>query len=143
MQLTLVQVDLVPPAKDQRKLVIGKQVPGSLELDEELDTISTHWPATTPPNPQNLHIIVELPSGKRCVHWVSEISLTVLFFFAFFLSSVFPLIFAPRVSVYLPPHIFVICRTISAHPLHFSCRLMHVLHPFFIQTVISSPSTLS
>ena len=27
--------------------------------------------------PQCIHIIVELPSGKRCVHWVSEISLTV------------------------------------------------------------------
>jgi hypothetical protein len=51
-------------------------VAGSVELDE-LDDISAHWPVTMPLNRKNLHIIVELPFGKRCVHWVSEISLTV------------------------------------------------------------------
>jgi hypothetical protein len=55
--------------------LIGKNVPGSLKLEGELDNISTHWPAAT--SLQHVHIIVELPSGKRCVHWVSEISLTV------------------------------------------------------------------
>jgi hypothetical protein len=48
-----------------------------VKLVSVLDNISDHWPANTPPNPQHLRIIVELPSGKRCVHWVSEISLTV------------------------------------------------------------------
>jgi hypothetical protein len=42
-----------------------------VQLKEELDNISVHWPATTPPDLKHLHIIVELPSGERCVHWVS------------------------------------------------------------------------
>jgi hypothetical protein len=49
---------------------------GSVHLDE-VDDISDHWPATMPPNPKHLHIIVEIPSGERCAHWVSEISLTM------------------------------------------------------------------
>ena len=104
-QLTLLQVDFALPPKDQRKLLIGKQVPGSLELDEELDTISTHWPATAPPNPQNLHIIVELPSGKCCVHWVSEISLTVLFF-SFYSSRHFLCPLSSRIAFNLRIHFF-------------------------------------
>jgi hypothetical protein len=55
----------------------GKNAPGSVELEDGLYKISVYWPVTTPPNPEHIHIIVELPSGKRCVHWVSEISLTV------------------------------------------------------------------
>ena len=31
-----------------------------------------------PPYPRRINIIVELPSGKRCVHGVSEVSLTRL-----------------------------------------------------------------
>ena len=77
MQLTLLQVDFAPPPKDQRKSLTRQDVPGSEELDEELDIISTHWPQATPPNPKHLDIIVELPSCKHCVHLVSEISLTV------------------------------------------------------------------
>jgi hypothetical protein len=45
-----------------------------VSLERVLDKISDHWLA--PPNPSHLHIIVE-PPGERCVHWVSEISLTV------------------------------------------------------------------
>jgi hypothetical protein len=77
----------------KRKHLTGKNVPGSVlvKLEGELDSISGHLPATTLLNPQrdgpegsftmmcrqHLHIIVELPSGKRSVHWVSEISLTM------------------------------------------------------------------
>ena len=49
----------------------------TMKLEGELDTISGHWPATTQPDSQHLYIIVELPSGKCCVHWVSKISSTV------------------------------------------------------------------
>ena len=59
------------------KHLIGADVPGRVKLDEVLNEVSKYWPATTPPNRQLIHIIVQLPSGKRCVHWVSEISLTV------------------------------------------------------------------
>jgi hypothetical protein len=74
-QVTLLQVDLVPPQKNERKELIGKDVPGSVSLEREFDRICDLWLA--PPNPSHLHIIVELPPGERCVHWVSEISLTV------------------------------------------------------------------
>ena len=40
-----------------------------------LSKVSEHWPATTPLE-HRLNIIVEVP-GKRCVHLVGEISLTV------------------------------------------------------------------
>jgi hypothetical protein len=74
VQLTLPQVDLEPPPGDELEHRTGKKEPGSVKL---FDKISHHWPATTPPNPEHLHIMVELSSGKRCVHWVGEISLTV------------------------------------------------------------------
>jgi len=69
-QLTLLQVDLAPPSTtDERKNLTGKHVRGSVKLEGELDDISDLWPATMPPNPKHLQIIVELPSsGKRCVH---------------------------------------------------------------------------
>ena len=51
-------------------------VSGAVKLENEVDTVSRHWPV--PPNPQRINIIIELPSGKRCVHGVSEISLTRL-----------------------------------------------------------------
>ena len=38
-----------------------------MELNEE-DHISDYWPVASPPTPKNLHIIVQLPSGERCVH---------------------------------------------------------------------------
>jgi hypothetical protein len=70
------QVDLPPPLKDEWKHITGKDVPSSVEL-QSFETISDHWPATTPPNPKHIHIIVVLPSGRCCLHWVNEISLTV------------------------------------------------------------------
>jgi hypothetical protein len=60
------QVDLAPPPIDERKHLTGKNVPGSVKIEGELDNISAHWPATTLPNPQPLRIIVELPSGVSC-----------------------------------------------------------------------------
>ena len=65
---SLLQVDLTPPSKNERKGLTGKYVQGSVQLDEDLDNISDYWPMTTPLNPKHLHIIVELPLGKRCVH---------------------------------------------------------------------------
>ena len=65
---SLLQVDLAPPSKDERKGLTGKYVQGSVQLDEDLDNISNYWPMTTLLNPKHLHIIVELPLGKRCVH---------------------------------------------------------------------------
>ena len=79
VQLTLLQVDLSPDV-DQRERLTGKNVPGSVKLERVLDQISGHWPATTPLQvepPGHLQIIVELPSGKRYVHRVGEISLTM------------------------------------------------------------------
>jgi len=64
-QLTLLQVDLVPPKKNELKNLTGQNVPGSVQL-EELDNISDHWPVTSPLNPNHLHIIVEPPSGASC-----------------------------------------------------------------------------
>jgi hypothetical protein len=59
---------------------IKSQFPGqeTSQFAEELDvadSVAEVWPE--PPDTKHLHIIVELPSGKRRVHWVSEISLTV------------------------------------------------------------------
>jgi hypothetical protein len=48
-----------------------------VELKNENDKITDYWPATTPPDPNLIHIIVELPSCKCCVHLVSGILLTV------------------------------------------------------------------
>ena len=48
-------------------------VPGAVKLENKLDTVSSHRPV--PPNPQHINIIIEPPSGKRCVHRVSEILL--------------------------------------------------------------------
>jgi hypothetical protein len=62
-QLTLLQVDLAPPPEDELKQVTGKNVPGSVEVKGQLERISGHWPATSPPNPNHLHIIVERASG--------------------------------------------------------------------------------
>ena len=59
---------------DERALVTGKSVPGSVMLENDHDDISRYWPATTP---RYLHVIVERPPGKCCVIWVREISLTV------------------------------------------------------------------
>jgi hypothetical protein len=63
-QLTLLQVDLVPRQKNERKDLTGKDVPGSVPLERVLDRICDHWPATMPPDPEHLHIIVEPPSGE-------------------------------------------------------------------------------
>jgi hypothetical protein len=41
-------------------------------------SVAEVWPKL--PNSKQLHIMVELPSGERCVHWVSEISLIVFRF---------------------------------------------------------------
>ena len=49
-----------------------------MELKDEEEKISDHWPAATPLD-SDLQILVELPSRKCCVHWVSEILLTVSF----------------------------------------------------------------
>ena len=73
-QLTFLQVDVAPPMDEWGHLT-GKDVPGSVRI-EGLDTISSHWPATTPPNPQHLHIIIELPAGKRRVCVLDQRDLT-------------------------------------------------------------------
>ena len=67
-QLIPLQVDLVIPPKDKRNTLSGKNVAGSVMLDE-VDNISDHWLV---PNPKVIHIIVE-PPGKRCVYRVIEI----------------------------------------------------------------------
>ncbi|KAI0245112.1 hypothetical protein BJV78DRAFT_1289046 [Lactifluus subvellereus] len=54
------------------KNLIGKNVPGSMKLEEDFDNISAHWPATTPLNPQHLHIIVELPPDPSMSPLLSE-----------------------------------------------------------------------
>jgi len=67
--LTLRKVDRTPPPRDERKHLTGEKEPDSVKLVSVPDNISDHWPANTPPNPQHLRIIVELPSapvlGKR------------------------------------------------------------------------------
>ena len=76
-QLTLLQVNLdIPSKKEDRKRLTGKSVPDSMELDNGIENVSDHWPATT--NPKTLQIIVELPSGKPRMDLVSKISLIVL-----------------------------------------------------------------
>ena len=60
-QLTPLQVDLVNPPRDQRNTLTGKNTAGSKKLDE-FDNISDHWLV---PNPKAIHIIVEIPRGKR------------------------------------------------------------------------------
>jgi hypothetical protein len=70
-QLTPLQMDLVNPPKDKWNTLTGKNMADSVKL-EELDNISDYWLV---PDPKAIHIIVELPSGERCVHWISEISL--------------------------------------------------------------------
>ena len=48
-----------------------------MKWTKKIIKVSDHWPTTPGPPPEpHLQIIVEVP-GKRCVHWVSEISLTV------------------------------------------------------------------
>jgi hypothetical protein len=62
---SLLQVDLAPPSRDERKDLTGKCVQGSVKLEEDLDKISYHWPV---PNPECLHVVVEPPSSEHCVH---------------------------------------------------------------------------
>lgn len=59
--------------------VTGKNVVGSVKLDGELDNVPAFWPMNMPFDPRRVHILVELPSGKRCVRWAREISLTAFF----------------------------------------------------------------
>ena len=68
MQLALLQVDkdLENLTPSQVKAFRGKDKGQNLWPGIKL--VSTLWPADTPLNPQHLQIIVELPSGKRCVH---------------------------------------------------------------------------
>ena len=70
-------MDLVNPPKDKWNTLTGKNVAGSVELGE-LDNISNYWLV---PVPKAIHIIVELPRGKRWVQWVSEILLTAFLWF--------------------------------------------------------------
>jgi hypothetical protein len=53
----------------------GRTAKDSVLITNMFENISHRWRA--PPAPDSLHIIVERPSGERCAHWVSEISLTV------------------------------------------------------------------
>ena len=73
-QLTPLQVDLLNSPKDKRNTLTGKNVPGSEKLSTQFKSISDYWLA---PNPKALHILVEVPLGKRWVQWVSEILLTL------------------------------------------------------------------
>jgi hypothetical protein len=65
-QLTLLQVDIPIPPRDERMRLIGKEVRDSVKLEEELKKISDYWRA---PYPEGLHIIVERPPRKCCEHW--------------------------------------------------------------------------
>jgi hypothetical protein len=51
----------------------GKETKGSAKL-ESSKNISDYWLA---PDPKHLHVVVEVPLGKRCERWVSETSLTL------------------------------------------------------------------
>ena len=75
-QLTFLQVDLEFQPKNELKGLIGKDVKGSMELEENRK-ISYYWPANDRPDPEHIHIIVELPLSKPCVYRVIEISLTI------------------------------------------------------------------
>jgi hypothetical protein len=82
-QLTPLQVDLANPPEDRWNTLTHKNVTGSAR-PKELDKISKHWPVSSL---DTLHIIVELPPGKRWVQWVSEILLTALLFVCHFTTS--------------------------------------------------------
>ena len=75
-QLTSLQVDLEFQPEDKLEDLIAKDVDGSTEL-EEYRKISYYWPAGDRPDPEHIHIIVELPLSKRCVYRLIEISLTI------------------------------------------------------------------
>ena len=66
-------MDLVNPPEDKWNTFIGKNVENSVKLNA-LKQISDYWLV---PDPKAIHIIVELPRGKRWVQWVSGILLTV------------------------------------------------------------------
>ena len=72
-KLTLLQVDLTFPPKNERKDLTGQNAPVSVGLNEEED-ISDYWPVASPPIPKCLHIMVQLPSGERCVHCPSYVN---------------------------------------------------------------------
>ena len=113
-QLTPLQVDLVSPPKDKRNTLTGKNVADSVYLDE-LDNISDFWDV---PDPKAIHIIVELPRGKRWVQWVSEILLTALF------------------SVYHFTTLYIILRLCScSSPRHLPCLLSYAPNPFHVSSL--------
>ena len=105
-QLTLLQVDLDIPSKEDRKRLTGKSVPDSVELDNEIEKISNHWPATT--TPEKLQIIVELPPGKPRMDLVSEISLIVL-----------PPSLPP--SIFGHPHVSLLSHNVTKSRLRHTC----------------------
>ena len=65
---SLLQVDLSPPSRGERKGLTGKSVPGSVKMEEDINDISYYWPVTTPLTPKQLHVIVEIPLSERCVY---------------------------------------------------------------------------
>ena len=67
---SLLQVDLSPPSRGERKGLTGKSVPGSVKMEEDIDNISSsyYWPATMLLTPKQLHVIVEIPLSERCVY---------------------------------------------------------------------------
>jgi hypothetical protein len=132
-QLTLLQVNLAVPLKKERKHLTGKSVLGSVKLKNGFDSISDHWPATT--HPKNLQIIVELPSCKPYVHWVSEISLIVLPpSFSLALPPIFGHLTSPKHLCYHETrqnhvsvtHVHSYCSS-ATH-----CDLSHSLHSNFV-----------
>jgi hypothetical protein len=61
----LVQIDLKPPdGRDERKLLIGKNVHGSVKLEDEFANISSHWPESSVTPRDHIHVVVELPSRR-------------------------------------------------------------------------------
>jgi hypothetical protein len=86
-QLTFLQVDLEAQPKNKLKGLIGKHVKPSEELEGDLEKISHYWPANDRPDPEHIHIIVQVPPGKRWVQWVSEILLTALLSVCHFTTS--------------------------------------------------------
>jgi hypothetical protein len=76
-QLTLLQVEVADPDEiNGLENLTGRNAQGSVPIKKMQSKISHYWPV--PPAPDYLQIIIERPSGERCTHWVSEISLTVL-----------------------------------------------------------------
>ena len=63
------------PSREALLHLIGQTVQGSLKIENERETIADNWLVATQLSPEQLNIIVEVPS-ERCVHWVNEISLT-------------------------------------------------------------------